>query len=288
MTIPDYSERWAKEIWALQAYWRAGRSLDAPQVHERRRHYGNTLWQYALIQEAESPTPDLKVLFFHGGAWTFGRPERFRHHGHAFIREDLDCVLPSVRRIPLHHGRHIREDLVSILKLLDEQFGTEVKWIVGGVSSGGHLATLLATDPSIGKAANWDALRFAGLMVVAPPLDLEKMPRMVQLALKRGETDASSATINPIRFVERAPHLEVLLIQSQDDPVVQDSAVQPWIEARVKHFPQKTEWLRLAGKGHIDLVKWSFPDHELQPAFQQWVRKIKEAEKQSDPAKGYP
>ncbi len=266
-------KRWGKEWKDLRSYWKELGALPVPDLHERKVVYGPGLRQYAVIQEVPDPIPNLKVLFFHGGAWTFGHPERFRHHGHFFVQRHLDCVLPSVRRLPFHYGKHIRADILTLLQLLDRTFSNETKWIIGGASSGGHLAAVTATDPTILEEAGWNSQRLAGLILIAPPLAIGQMPKPVQLAMERTLPPPNQALLNPMAHVHNHLELPVFIAHGKMDEIVKSQAVLPWAQRRQEQSPHNTTWLHLDGKGHMDLVRWSFPGNILEPELEKWLMK---------------
>src|SRR5262245_32562920 len=91
-------------------------------------------------------------FFIHGGAWRGGSKDGFKKHGETFAKHGIAFVATNYRLSPaVTHPAHIEDVAAAFAKSRADlsKRGANVKRIfVGGHSAGGHLAALLASDPS--------------------------------------------------------------------------------------------------------------------------------------------
>lgn len=109
-------------------------------------------------QKLDVYTPKVKsnllpVLFFvHGGSWRSGDRSQYPAFASRFAKEGLMVVVPSYRLAPKHPHPAQIEDVASAFAWTVKhaaEFGGDPKRItIMGHSAGGHLVSLLATDPS--------------------------------------------------------------------------------------------------------------------------------------------
>lgn len=100
---------------------------------------------------------DAPVLFLvHGGTWQHGSKDFFKFVGEGFAKRGIVVVCPNYRLSPkVKHPAHIEDVAKAFAWTVDhaaEYGGDPKKVVVAGHSAGGHLVSLLATDPKYLKA----------------------------------------------------------------------------------------------------------------------------------------
>ncbi|WP_026231956.1 alpha/beta hydrolase [Neolewinella persica] len=210
----------------LPAYWSACRSARAEMdITEEKVHYGKHRRQYAVVVRGANSGPDKYAFYFHGGAWTFGRPETFIPAAIPWLKLGFTVVLPSYRRPPRVGLDRIVADCRAAITQLVPADPNEVKALhIGGISAGAHLAALMALHPEWWKQGGWQsgpekALLCAGPLCLSdlqpgkvfgryPHLDpyarlREGSPSSLQWQLLHGTADATVAFQHSEKFHEQ-------------------------------------------------------------------------------------
>src|SRR5262245_8922933 len=96
------------------------------------------------------------VLFVHGGTWRSGNKNLYAALGQSLASDGLGCVICSYRLSPkVQHPAHIEDVAKAFAWTYDnigKYGGKKDQIFVCGHSAGGHLVSLLATDPQYLKA----------------------------------------------------------------------------------------------------------------------------------------
>lgn len=97
--------------------------------------------------------PNAPVLFFiHGGGWTEGDKSMYSHIGDYFSNHGYCIVIINHRQSPeIKHPDHTKDAAMAFIwtkKHIDSYGGNAERISLMGHSSGGHIAALLASDPS--------------------------------------------------------------------------------------------------------------------------------------------
>jgi len=233
----------------LPAYWEdCRRARSEMKCKEERITYSRAARQYAIVVRSPSTVPGRYAFYFHGGAWTFGRPEDFVPAAIPWLELGYTVVLPSYRRPPRVGLRGIVDDCrVALGQLAPEEEVTHLH--LGGISAGAHLAALLALNPDWWAAAGWAStpqkvLLCAGPLVLAdlsptflfskyveldPYALVPKLNTSLQWQLLHGTHDAMVAYAHSLKF-----HTELV--------------------AR----GHKTDLLTLPNGTHLDSGRWMF------------------------------
>jgi acetyl esterase/lipase len=92
------------------------------------------------------------MMFVHGGSWRTGDRSLYRALGNYFARAGIGVAIPSYRLMPNHpHPAQIEDVAAAFAWMHDNvaQYGGDVQRLyVAGHSAGGHLAALLALNPT--------------------------------------------------------------------------------------------------------------------------------------------
>ena len=153
------------------------------------------------------------VVVLHPGGWVSGHRRDVARQAMQLARAGYVAVAVSYRLAPEHvHPAQIHDvkEAVRWLRVHADEFGVDPERIAAfGYSSGGHLASLLATSgPGDGlegeTAFPGVSSRVQALVAGGTPSDLEAMPSLAIsrfLGGPRSEHEARAASASPIRFV---------------------------------------------------------------------------------------
>lgn len=117
---------------------------------------GDPLKQKLDVYRPKDGKTHAVVVFLHGGAWVRGDRSQYPAIGGRFAGSGLVMVVPSYRLAPAHrHPAQIEDAAAAVAWTVKNiaQFGGDPRRIfLAGHSAGGHLASLLATNPQwLGK-----------------------------------------------------------------------------------------------------------------------------------------
>jgi arylformamidase len=154
MKLADYPPQ--EPLSALGASYQERVLARGAGIEGREFAYGDDPYQRLTIYPAESPTGDV-LVFFHGGGWTSGYKEWMALMAPALQARGITFVTPGYRLAPGHLFPVGLDDAADALAWVhahaDEHSGDARRIFVGGHSSGGHYAALLAAT------ANWRRAR---------------------------------------------------------------------------------------------------------------------------------
>lgn len=111
------------------------------------------------------------LLFVHGGSWRSGNKELYAAVGRAFARAGIGTVVINYRLSPkVKHPAHV-EDVAAAFAWAHRNIarygGRPDRITLMGHSAGGHLAALLATDPTYLKAEGLSPENVRGVVAVS-------------------------------------------------------------------------------------------------------------------------
>lgn len=257
------------------------RRFKATELQAEKHTFGQHARQY-LVHYRPNGKQQLKeqvVVYVHGGGWQFGKPEIFRPNAQLLDQMGYHSFFLSHRRLPRHNIEDMKADIAAGMKKVTELMKAEKiaskKIILGGVSSGSNLAALFYFDRSMWSAAELDAQRFAGLMLLAAPLDLSKMwpsPTLKWLAGSRKEEMFRKAS--PVNFVNQREELPILMVHPEKDGMVPLRSTEHFlIKAREYKF-EKLEYHVLPSMSHMDAASWCFREHPCHHLVVRWLDKL--------------
>lgn len=264
------------EILHLPLYWWKVSSIPIGEFPQEKIRYGKHAKQYYLVFPAEKVNDKISKVFiyFHGGAWRYGRPEMFKLVAFTLVKLGYTVILPSCRRTPSHNYNSIREDLTTLLLAIDQRFSTtEASYILGGMSSGGNLAAHLFYDRAALKRRGFDSRRLQALLLLGAPLDINKMPQnrlVTSFAGKKNTTQFKQANVqNHLVESEQRP---VLLVHGQSDGLVPFTSAHSFImslqerqEGGIKvHSPVEAT--------HLDVAAWACGENEFKSVILAWLQ----------------
>lgn len=241
----------------LPAYWRACRAARREmECRENIVSYGTHGRQYAVVVDPPEGRlrPGHYAFYFHGGAWTFGRPEAFVPAAQPWLELGYRVVMPSYRRPPSVGLNRIVEDCKTAIRHFAPK-ETVIDLQLAGMSAGAHLASLLATDLAFWSGSGWPVIPSAVLACAGPLSFSHLFPRQLFLPRYR---HLDPVRVLPVAAVD-APRWQ--LIHGTGDTTVKAVHSRKFHAALVAKGYQAKLHL-ISGGTHLDAGKWMFTDNE--------------------------
>lgn len=263
------------ELLHLPVYWWRV-TISPKQVMQMERiAYGPHPRQYYLMYRGiGSPERIDKVLvYFHGGAWRFGRPEMFSLVASVFVSHGYTVVLPSCRRTPRFAYPDIRDDLTTLMVNIDQQFQPhQPAYLLGGMSSGGNLAAHLFYDLAPLEKAGFGVNRIKALLLLGAPLDLHQMPNNPLVTAFAGPFNSEQFSQASIpTYLTAKQQRPVLCIQGQQDGLVPYASAVEFIAALEKVQEEGISFHLLPQITHLETASWTCGDHSLKRIIFKWL-----------------
>ena len=253
----------------------------AGDYRKEKYSYGKHFRQYILYFQPKKAgtTKNHVIIYFHGGGWQFGRPEMFRANAQTLTKLGYHVFMPSHRRIPFFDIEDLREDtlsaLLKIIEIMRAEGLEDKKIILGGISSGGNLAALLAFDRSILKKAGLSQDIFSALFLLGSPLNLNgmwKSPPLRMLAGKRNGKVFKKAS--PIFHLQARESLPTLILHGEKDGLVEYASTVSFYE-KMKQEGAKDVWFETLPEGnHLDSASWCFENHPSHKILLDWLEEM--------------
>lgn len=265
------------------------RDLSQLPKYRRQLKQAGSLWadQFQMVEYAPSyrgtwgqmrqrrmlcalPQSELKgwVVYLHGGAWTFGKPDDFIAVASTILPTGYGLIMPTYRRLPRYHcGDMLADFRLALVECtrLGWVSSRHTRTIVGGMSSGGHLAAIAGLSPQIWEDAGWSIPQ--KVLCCGAPLDTDMMPNYPGMQLlNRGNTE-----INPKRILASANHIpQFMLLHPTDDGMAPANQARSFFDALKEKSPNScVHWLK--GSGHLEAGRWMFQDNEIRRRIQQFI-----------------
>jgi len=218
---------------------------------------------------------DFPVVFFvHGGSWKSGNKNLYVAIGNAFAKLGLGVVITNYRLSPqVKHPAHI-EDVARAFAWtcanIGKYGGRPDRIFACGHSAGGHLVSLLATDPTYLKAENRSPSDIAGVIAVSGVYRIYHDFRLFNSAFGNDEEVCRRAS--PINHV--SGKLPPFLIAYADNDYPQLDAMAEDMYAALKKDHHPATLLKLKDRNHFTIIlKVIEPSDPLHRALLQFVGK---------------
>lgn len=147
------------------------------------------------------------VVFFYGGDWTHGKRQWYRFVGEALAAHGVIVAIPDYRKYPTVKMDGFMQDAAHAVAWVhshaDQLGGNPQDLFVMGHSSGGHIAALLATDPSWLAADGMQQQDLAGFIGLAGVYDFVPIPaKEVDMLGMFGTQPAEQKRAEPITYIQ--------------------------------------------------------------------------------------
>lgn len=179
-----------------------------------------TVYEGGKVKKQQRPV----LLYVHGGGWTSGdkvlvnaKPKYFNKLGYTFISMNY-------RLSPAATYEDMADDVAKALNWVienaaEKKFDVERISLIGH-SAGGHLLTLVATDPKYLAAYNLSVKNIHTLVNIEGPVDLNdfitQVPKYEEVY---GEDESVWQAASPITYLQKQPQPPTLLISHEDSTI---------------------------------------------------------------------
>lgn len=246
-------------------------------VYPHQKHaFGQHLKQYLCWFEPKEVTKKHLLIFYHGGGWTFGKPEVFSDRAKLFAEAGYQVVMPAHRKLPFNGYQEIREDLILTLKKVYEIMQTkgilDKKIILGGMSSGGNLAALLFLDHSLLENTGFTPAHFVSAFLCAAPLSLADMTDsflLTNYAGKRGMLNFKNAS--PINFLPTSFSKRLLVVHGTADGLVNYRGAANFVKQLNKVSRIPIVFYTIPKGSHLRAVSWAYEDNAVRQKILSWL-----------------
>jgi acetyl esterase/lipase len=269
------------ELLRLPAWVYRMKTYPVGNYRETKHFYGKHFRQYLLFFLPKTGEPARRhiVVYLHGGGWQFGRPEMFRPNAQALVDHGYAVFMPSHRRIPFCNCRHLRSDvaraMVKVVEIMRAEGLAGLPIILGGMSSGGNLAGLLAFDGSLLKSVGLSRAIFSAVFLLGAPLNLRGMWSSPPLWLLGGKRSGGMfREANPMDHLEPGYPTPVLLLHSEQDGLVEFDSVRTFYREMKNHRAKSVRFESLPGAIHTDAASWCFQGHPSCEILFGWLEEI--------------
>lgn len=212
------------------------------------------------------------VLFVHGGAWKSGNKNLYAGFGEAFAKTGIGFVICNYRLSPaVQHPAHIEDVACAFAWTYDNvgKYGGQTdRLFVCGHSAGGHLVSLLATDPTYLKAHNRSPADIKGVVAISGVYEIHATQPVFQVPFGKDADVCKKAS--PLSHVS-GQHPPFLIAYADDDYPQLDKMAED-MHAALQKVNSPSDLLICKRRNHISIIT-NFADDEdaLNKAFRQFV-----------------
>ncbi len=213
------------------------------------------------------------VLFVHGGAWKWGDKNMYAGIGEVFAEAGIGMVICNYRLSPaVKHPAHI-EDVAKAFawtcKNIGNYGGDKSRLFVCGHSAGGHLVSLLATDPSYLKAEDQSVSDIKGVVAISGVYQVVHTEKVFHEAFGNNEVICKKAS--PLTHVI-GKHPPFLLAYAEKDYEYLDVMAKD-MHGALQKASCPSELLLCKNRTHISIViNLINPDDALNKKFLAFVK----------------
>ncbi len=202
------------------------------------------------------------VLFIHGGAWREGDRRLYGTLGRRFAEAGVGLAATSYRLSPeVKHPEHVKDVARAFAWLhanIAKHEGSADRLYVMGHSAGGHLAALLALDPTyldelkVPRGAIKGAIPMSGVyLVTALPADTKGILKIMPDAFGSDREVCHAAS--PVTHVKNATCPFLVLTETQDTLLVRPSMM--FLKAAVQGSGTNGfEFVDAEGRDHFTII----------------------------------
>ena len=214
------------------------------------------------------------VLFVHGGSWKSGNKNMYAALGQSLAADGIGCVICNYRLSPaVKHPAHVEDVAKAFAWTCDnigKYGGTADKLFLCGHSAGGHLVSLLATDPQYLKAVKHSPAEAKGVASFSGVYEI--MPAVTTFQGAFGKDEKTYKLASPLTHVA-GKHPPFLIAYADNDyPRLDTMAVD--MAAALKKAGSPVELVKCKDRNHITIIVQFVNDTDpLNKAFRAFVRK---------------
>jgi acetyl esterase/lipase len=212
------------------------------------------------------------VLFVHGGSWNSGNKNLYTFYGETFAKSGIGFVICNYRLSPeVQHPTHI-QDVAKAFAWTRENIGKyggkAGNLFVCGHSAGGHLVSLLATDPEYLKAEKRSPADIKGVVSISGVYQIYAKERVFNAPFGKDEEVCKNAS--PLTHVV-GKHPPFLIAYGENDIPHLDEMAKD-MHAALKKVDSPSDLLLCKRRNHVTImITFIDPDDTLNKAFREFV-----------------
>jgi acetyl esterase/lipase len=212
------------------------------------------------------------VLFVHGGSWDSGSKFLYFAYGEVFAKAGIGFVVCNYRLSPkVQHPAHV-QDVAKAFAWTCENIGTyggnPARVYVCGHSAGGHLVSLLATDPQYLKAEMRSPADIKGVVSISGVYKIYATEKVFHGPFGKDEEVCKNAS--PLTHVVGRHPPFLIAYGDNDIPHLDEMAKD--MHAALKKADSPSELLLCKRRDHATvMVGFLDPNDTLNKAFRQFV-----------------
>jgi len=234
---------------------------------DKERH---TLDVYTPKGKKDAPV----VLFVHGGSWKSGNKNLYAALGQSLANDGFVCVICNYRLSPaVQHPAHI-EDIAKAFAWTSENIGKyggkKDQIFLCGHSAGGHLVSLLVTDPQYLKAEKHSPAEVKGVASFSGVYQIVSTERVFEGPFGKDEKVCKLAS--PLTHVTGKLPPFLIAYADNDFPRLDEMALT--MNAALEKAKSPVELVKCKDRNHITIiVQFVNNTDPLNKAFREFVQK---------------
>lgn len=214
------------------------------------------------------------VLFVHGGSWKSGNKELYAALGQSLAADGIGCVICNYRLSPaVQHPAHV-EDVAKAFAWTCENIakygGKKDQLFLCGHSAGGHLVSLLVTDPQYLKAEKHTPAEVKGVASFSGVYEI--VTGVPTLEAPFGKDEKVCKLASPLTHAA-GKHPPFLIAYADNDfPRLDETALN--MHAALKKADSPVELVKCTERNHYTIIiKFVDNTDPLNKAFRTFVQK---------------
>jgi acetyl esterase/lipase len=214
------------------------------------------------------------VLFVHGGSWRSGNKNLYAALGQSLAADGIGCVICNYRLSPaVQHPAHV-EDVAKAFAWTAENIakygGKKEQLFLCGHSAGGHLVSLLVTDPQYLKAEKHLPTEVKGVASFSGVYEIVTGLTVLEAAFGKDEKVCKLAS--PLTHVTGKSPPFLIAYADTDFPRLDETALN--MHAALKKAESPVELVKCKDRNHYTIIiQFVKSDDPLNKAFREFVQK---------------
>ena len=214
------------------------------------------------------------VLFVHGGSWKSGNKNLYASLGQSLAADGIGCVICNYRLSPaVQHPAHVEDVAKAFAWTCDnigKYGGKKEQLFLCGHSAGGHLVSLLATDPQYLKAVNRSPAEVKGVAALSGVYEIVTGVTTLETAFGKDEKVCKLASPRTHATGKHPPFL--IAYADNDFPRLDQTALN--MHAALKKAESPVALVKCADRNHYTIIiQFVKNDDPLNKAFREFVQK---------------
>ena len=214
------------------------------------------------------------VLFVHGGSWKSGNKNLYAALGESLAKDGIGCVICNYRLSPaVQHPAHV-EDVAKAFAWTSENVakygGNKDRLFLCGHSAGGHLVSLLVTDPQYLKAEKHSAAEVRGVASLSGVYEIVNTLPVLEAPFGKDEKVCKLAS--PLTHVTGKHPPFLIAYADTDFPRLDETAIN--MHAALKKADSPVELVKCKDRNHYTIIiQFVNAADPLNKAFRDFVQK---------------